>query len=87
MIRNKQIIHALLSTSQIKLTEESVSNFSHPDIVVDSLVDGDEDEEMTPQNWSDVKLVAMHGGMFSKHHNEIDFENGDSIMTKEVPDA
>ncbi len=64
-----------------------MSNFSHPDIVVDSQVDGDEDEEMTPQNWSDVKPVAMHGRMFSKLHNEINFENGDSIMTKEVLDA
>ncbi len=85
----------LTPTSQVKLAEEGVFNFSHPDIVVESRVDGDDDEDMTPPNWSDAKLISKarvkrySTKRASKHHveeYEIDFEDGDSD-NQEVPEA
>ena len=66
-----------------------------PDIVVESQLDeDDEDEKTTPPNWSDASPVAKarvkrySTKKASKHHveeYEIDFENGDS--DQEVPEA
>ena len=83
----------LTSTGQAQLAEEGVSTFSHPNIVVESQVDGDDDEK-TPPNWSDASPVAnarvkrYSTKKASKHHieeYEIDFENGDS--DQEVPET
>ncbi len=83
----------LASTSQVKLAKEGVSTFSHPDIVVESQVDGDEDKDMTPPNWSDAKLISKarvkrySTKRVSNHHiEEIDSENENSD-DQEVPET
>ncbi len=70
-----------------------MSTFSHSDIVVESQVDGDEDEEMAPPNWSDAKLISKarvkpySTKRVSNHHiEEIDSENENSD-DQEVPET